>query len=198
MATTIQDGTGTGNQLKVNHHNRLLAESVTLTSEESSISTGDGYQISSGNVTFTAPSSSAILYIKNSEERDFVIDAATLTLGTAVGATATADWLFEVLRNPSAGTIINNAVSAISINANHGSANTTVGLDYKGVQGGSLTDGIGVDQLLKQSVTSYPLRISRRLPKGTSIGFRITPPAGTTSATCELITHWWYDENTHL
>lgn len=197
MATTIQDGTGTGQMLKINHHNRLLSEAVILTNEDHSIAVGNGYQISTNLVTFTGANASAIMFTKNNDDRDFVLDRAVLVLGTAVGATATADWTMEVLRNPTAGTIVTNALGAMISNSNHGSANTPDGLFYKGIESDTLTDGMGVTQPLKQSNDIVGLHIGRRLPKGTSIGFRITPPAGTTSATCNIIAHWWYDENTH-
>jgi len=118
-----------------------------------------------------------------------------LILGSAVGATATADWTVQVLRNPTGGTIIDNAVAAGISNSNHGSANIPTGLNYKGVESDTFTDGTGAAQPIKQSIDRIILPLGRRLPKGTSIGFRVTPPAGTTSATVLIVTHWWYDED---
>ena len=95
MATIIQDGTGTGDRLRVTPFNRILAQSVNITEEDDAISRGDGYQIASGVITFTAPSASAVLYTKNDDDRDFVLDRAVLILGSAVGATSTDDWTFK-------------------------------------------------------------------------------------------------------
>lgn len=196
MATIIQDGTGTGDRLRITPFNRLLAQSVTITEEDDAISRGEGYQIASGPVSFTSSTASSILYTKNDDDRDFVIDRCVLILGSAVGAGTTDDWTFQVLRNPTAGTLIDNAVAAGISNSNHGSANIPTGLNYKGVQGDTLTDGTGAAQPIKQSIDRIILPLGRRLPKGTSIGFKLTPPAGTTSATALVVTHWWYDEDT--
>lgn len=196
MATIIQDGTGTGDRLRVTSFNRLLAQSVTITEEDDAIQRGEGYQIASGPVSFTSSTASSILYTKNDDDRDFVIDRCVLILGSAVGAGTTDDWTFQVLRNPTAGTLIDNAVTAGISNSNHGSANIPAGLNYKGVQGDTLTDGTGAAQPIKQSIDRIILPLGRRLPKGTSIGFKLTPPTGTTSATALVVTHWWYDEDT--
>ena len=196
MATIIQDGTGTGDRLRITPFNRLLAQSVTITEEDDAISRGEGYQIASGPVSFTSSTASSILYTKNDDDRDFVIDRCVLILGSAVGAGTTDDWTFQVLRNPTAGTLIDNAVTAGISNSNHGSANIPTGLNYKGVQGDTLTDGTGAAQPIKQSIDRIILPLGRRLPKGTSIGFKLTPPTGTTSATALVVTHWWYDEDT--
>jgi hypothetical protein len=195
MATIIQDGTGTGDRLRVTPFNRMLVQSVVITEEDDAISRGDGYQIASGPVTFTGANQTAVLYTKNDDDRDFVLDRAVLILGSAVGATATADWTVQVLRNPTGGTIIDNAVAAGISNSNHGSANIPTGLNYKGVESDTFTDGTGAPQPIKQSIDRIILPLGRRLPKGTSIGFRVTPPAGTTSATVLIVTHWWYDED---
>ncbi len=195
MATIIQDGTGTGDRLRITPFNRMLAQSVVITEEDDAISRGDGYQIASGPVTFTGANQTAVLYTKNDDDRDFVLDRAVLILGSAVGATATADWTVQVLRNPTGGTIIDNAVAAGISNSNHGSANIPTGLNYKGVESDTFTDGTGAPQPIKQSIDRIILPLGRRLPKGTSIGFRVTPPAGTTSATVLIVTHWWYDED---
>ena len=196
MATIIQDGTGTGDRLRITPFNRLLSQAVIITEEDDAISRGDGYQIASGPVTFTGANASAVLYTKNDDDRDFVLDRAVLILGTAVGATATADWTVQVLRNPTAGTIIDNALAAGISNSNHGSANIPAGLNYKGVESDTFTDGTGAAQPIKQSIDRIILPLGRRLPKGTTIGFRVTPPAGTTAATALIVTHWWYDEDT--
>ena len=196
MATIIQDGTGTGDRLRITPFNRMLSQAVIITEEDDAISRGDGYQIASGPVTFTGANASAVLYTKNDDDRDFVLDRAVLILGTAVGATATADWTVQVLRNPTAGTIITNELEAGVSNSNHGSANIPSGLNYKGVESDTFTDGTGAAQPIKQSIDRIILPLGRRLPKGTTIGFRVTPPAGTTAATALIVTHWWYDEDT--
>tara|TARA_B110000503_G_C7093642_1_gene390533 strand:+ start:832 stop:1434 length:603 start_codon:yes stop_codon:yes gene_type:complete len=195
MATTIQDGTGTKLKLKVTNKNRALVQSVTITEEDNAITTGQGYQIASGPVTFTAATETGILYIKNNDERDFVLDRAVLVLGSAIGAAADQDWTFTVLRNPTEGTTITNELAAGVSNSNHGSANVPSTTNYKGLEGYTLTNGSGAGQPIKQTIDRIILPLGRRLPKGSSIGFRITPPTGVTLTKALVVTHWWYDES---
>ena len=196
MATTIQDGTGTKLKLKITNANRALVQAVTISEEDDAITRGEGYQIASGPVTFTAATATGILYVKNNDDRDFVLDRCVLILGTAVGAASDQDWTFTVLRNPTAGTTITNALSAGVSNSNHGSANTPNADSYKGLEGYTLTNGTGAPQPIKQSIDRIILPLGRRLPKGTSIGFRITPPTGVTSTKALVVLHFWYDDTT--
>lgn len=196
MSTNIQDGTGTKRKLRVTGENRALVQAVIITEEDNAIVRGDGYQIASTPVSFTGANKTAVLYTKNDDARDFVLDRAVLILGSAVSASADQDWTFQVLRNPTSGSIIDNAVSAGISNSNHGSANTPNGLNYKGVEGDTFVDGGGAPQKIKQSIDRIILPLGRRLPKGTSIGFNLTPPVGTQSAQALVVTHWWYDNDT--
>jgi len=196
MATTIQDGTGTKLKLKVTNANRALVQAVTISEEDDAITRGEGYQIASGPVSFTAATATGILYVKNNDDRDFVLDRCVLILGSAIGASSDQDWTFTVLRNPTAGTTITNALSAGVSNSNHGSANTPNADSYKGLEGYTLTNGTGAPQPIKQSIDRIILPLGRRLPKGTSIGFRITPPTGVTSTKALVVLHFWYDDTT--
>jgi len=196
MSTTIQDGTGTKTKLRITNANRALVQAVTITEEDDAIVRGEGYQIASGTVSFTGATTTGVLYIKNNDDRDFVLDRCVLILGSAVGASSDQDWTFTVLRNPSAGTTITNQLNAGVSNSNHGSNNTPNAISYRGVEGDTITDGGGAAQPIKQSIDRIILPLGRRLPKGTSIGFRITPPTGVTSTKALVVTHWWYDDDT--
>lgn len=196
MSTTIQDGTGTKTKLRITGANRALVQAVTISEEDDAIIRGEGYQIASGTVSFTGATTTGVLYIKNNDDRDFVLDRAVLILGSAVGASSDQDWTFTVLRNPTAGTTITNQLNAGVSNSNHGSNNTPNAISYRGVEGDTITDGGGAAQPIKQSIDRIILPLGRRLPKGTSIGFRITPPTGVTSTKALVVTHWWYDDDT--
>jgi len=196
MATTIQDGTGTKAKLKVTNANRALVQAVTISEEDDAITRGEGYQIASGPISFTAATATGILYVKNNDDRDFVLDRCVLILGSAIGAAADQDWTFTVLRNPTTGTTVTNELGAGVSNSNHGSANTPNADSYKGLEGYTLTDGTGAPQPIKQSIDRIILPLGRRLPKGTTIGFRITPPTGVTSTKALVVLHFWYDDTT--
>jgi hypothetical protein len=196
MATTIQDGTGTKLKLKINAENRAEVQAIILDQEDDAISKGEGYQIASGQVTFTSNSASVILYVKNNANEDFILDRAVLVLGSSSGSLDYEDWTFQVLRNPQAsGSIISNSVSAGISNSNHGSANTPDADCYRGVEGDTIFGGTGAPLPIQktQNRTIFPL--GRRLPKGSSIAFKLTPPTSNLSAKAVLVTHFYYGFN---
>jgi hypothetical protein len=191
----IQDGTGKGYLAKITENNRVAVESVAITAEDDSIRIGEGWQISTGPVSFTGAAQSAILYVKNDGPRNFVLDRAVLILGTSTGGTG--DWTFQVLRNPGQnGTIVTNAVTAGISNSNHGSGLVPDALLYRGVEGDTVdltALGTGAPLPIQQQVNRTVFPLGRQLPTGSSIAFRLTPPSGNTSATAVLVTHWYYD-----
>lgn len=191
--TLINDGSGKGYIAQVSANQRLAVDGVQITGEDDAIRRGEGWQISSTPVSFTGATQSAILYVKNNGSLDLVLDRAVLILGTATGAAAGADWTFQTLRNPTAGTIVDNAVAAGVSNSNHGSSITPDADTYKGVEGDTLTDGSGAALPIQQDQNRTVFPLGRRLPTGSSIGWRLTPPASTTAATAVLVAHFYYD-----
>lgn len=196
MGTTIQDGTGSKIKLKINAENRAEVQAIILDQEDDAIAKGEGYQIATGSITFTGSSASAILYVRNDDDIDFILDRAVLVLGSSSGATSTEDWTFQVLRNPlAAGTIISNAVNAGISNSNHGSANVPSAITYKGVEGDTIIGGTGAPLPIQQQSNRTVFPLGRRLPKGSSIAFKLTPPASNVNAKAVLVTHFYYGFN---
>lgn len=195
MSTILRDGSGKSYLVKVTQNNRLTTESVTLAAENDAIRIGEGWQIASGSVAFTAATQTAMLYVKNTDERALVLDRAVLILGTATGGTG--DWTFQTLRNPEeSGTLISNAVPAGISNSNHGSALLPSADAYRGVQGDTVDLGglgTGAPLPLQQTSNRTVFPLGRRLELGSSIAWRLTPPTGTTAATAVLVTHFYYD-----
>lgn len=190
MSTQIQDGTGSKRKLKVTSANRALVQSVVISEEDEAIIRGEGYQIVSGTQSFTGSTETGVLYIKNNDDRDFVLDRAVLILGSTNG---TGDWTFQTLRNPTAGTIVDNALAAGISNSNHGSAKQPRALSYRGVEGDTMTDGTGAPLPIQQTQNRTVFPLGRRLPTNTSIGWKLTPPSGNTSTKAVLVTHFYYD-----
>ena len=189
----LRDGKGRGYLAGANAQNRLDTNSVVTDTEDNAIRTGDGWQIASGQVSFTGANESAILYVKNTGASDLVLDRAVLILGTATGAAAGADWSFQTLRNPTTGSIVTNELAAGISNSNHGSSKTPQADAYKGVESDTLTDGTGVALPIQQGENRTVFPLGRRLTTGASIGWKITPPTSTTSATVVLVTHFYVD-----
>ena len=133
-----------------------------------------------------------------------VVDRVVVILGTATGGTG--DWLVQVVRNPTGGTLLTNAVPAGVSNSNHGSSSAYPGNAYRtltpvstgaaGTNYDTLTGGSGAVQPLKPTIDRVILPLGRRLPRGSSLGVNVTPPAGTTAAQALVVAHVFVDEDT--
>lgn len=193
----IEDGTGEGYAAKVAKNNRLATEAVTISAEDNAIRHGRGWQITSGAVAFTGVSSAGLLYIKNTGSVDLVLDRVVLVLGTATGASAGADWSFQTLRNPTTGTLITDETTSGISNSNHGSARTPGAVHYAGTESSTVTNGTGVALPIQQGQNRLTFPLGRRIPLGSSIAWKLTPPTGTTAATVAIVAHV-YDDTTDL
>lgn len=204
----IEDGTGSNRRVRVTAENRLEVDSVGVSGEDNAIRVGEGWQIASagggaGNISFTASQQTAMLYFDNTGDLDIVVDRVVIILGTATGGTG--DWSFRLIRNPTGGTIIDNAVAAGVSNSNHGSAGAYPGVAYRsltpvstGVAGtnyDTLTGGSGAVQPLKQTIDRVILPVGRRIPRGFSLGCTLTPPTGTTAASALVVAHVYIDRD---
>jgi hypothetical protein len=194
----IEDGLGTGLRAQVNAKNRLVTESVTFDREDDAISSGVGYQLTSGQVAYTNTSAGVpvgVFYMKNLEAVDVVLDRVVLMIGTATGATG--DWFHRIIRNPTGGSLIGNAVPGGISNSNHGSANILNGGDfiYKGIETDDVTGGTGVPLPIQIQSNRILFPIGRRIPKNSSFAIEITPPAGISAAISVTVCHVFVDVN---
>ena len=127
--------------------------------------------------------SSAMLILKNDDDRFLLIDRISISSGTPTVAGGLLQ--FEIIRNPTAMTS-GSGTDASILNTNFGSSKTLSSTSEAGLEGATL-DGIATGPLnvvpegLKESITNI------LLPKGASIGFTITPPVGNTSQAFKVI-----------
>ncbi len=187
MDGIIKDGTGAGYVAKVDSENHLHTFAVTQTLQEWHAIQGDGYNVNTGNITLTNASASAVYYLKNNEDRDIIITSLVYLIDDSTGGTAALKC--DVDRNPTGGTIVDTATASAPVNRNHGSAKTLTVDSYSGAQGNTLTgaDASGYISSLIQPGSRAALAIgSIVLPKGASMGVRITPPTGNTSVTIQF------------
>ena len=94
-----------------------------------------------------------------------------------------------ILRNPTAGTIVSNAVAApVEINKNFGSSLSLTVDAYKGADGYTFTDGdVAYRSLLSSAARTYVISTGNIvLPTGTSIGVKITPQTSNSSMDVQL------------
>ncbi len=188
----IEDGTGTGNNTRVDKNNRAHVRSVTTSENESANKAGRAYNINTGAITLTSGSESAIMYVKNNESTDLHVTSIAVGLGPSTGGDSSEIPTITVVRNPTAGTVVSDA-SAVSINSNrnYGSSDTLTADAYKGAEGKTLTNG--TDHLLFFQAANGRLfaTIDEVIPKGSSIGIKVDPQASNTSMKCyaALICH---------
>lgn len=184
MVTTIQGDSGVGgqynagvttdNQLKTFSVGRDVATQINLE--------GDSYNINTGLITLTNATDTPVLYLKNNELRDLLITAIAVGMQDSTGGSGLAQ--ITVVRNPTEGTIVSDATNVdINSNRNYGSSNTLSDDVYKGATGSTMTNGTDHIIFLQGDSGRLFASVDEVLPKGTSIGVKITPPAGNTSLT---------------
>lgn len=190
MATTIKDGTGTGNQARITKNNRLSVDSIT---EEravfNSINIGKTFVISTDYITFTGSTGVeyGLVYIKNNS--DLVMNIHHIKIYSDLAGDFTK---VKVYRNPTGGTLISGANLASIANLNFGSAEEFEGLAYEGT-GGTLTvtggeifsryySGVGNQQALMNMWNG-----ALSMPKGSSIAIAVEPDNTIVDTiTCEI------------
>lgn len=187
MPDSIRDGAGKGNMAKVNANQRLYTQTVQKSAALNANENGDAYNINTGVITLTNAADTPVLYLKNNETQDLVVEAVAIGLGPTTGGTG--GWIKGTfVRNPTTGTIISSTPTDVDINSNrnYGSTNTLTADAYKGATGDTMTDGddhiiLNLGQGSTTSSTRSFVTINEILPKGTSFGVKIDPQASNTS-----------------
>jgi len=189
----INDGTGKGYAQKVNSNNQAYTFTVTEDEAQAANALGNAFNINTGAVALTGTSESALLYFKNDEsavsgESDYVITSIIIGIGTR-SATVTDAAAITILRNPTAGTIVDNAsAAAMKSNSNFGSSNElSDSLVYKGANGYTFTDGTD-HALIYMTDGRMAAPVNIELPKGASVGVKIDlNTSGGANVYCALI-----------
>jgi len=182
MATIIKDGTGTGQTVSVTKNNRLMTAGANLTLTELATETGDSYNLNTGTIALSSTNESALLYIKNQEDGDLLVDAIIVNIKDFVGTNGQPT--LKVYRNATAGTLISNATSAIQSNRNYGSSKTLASDIYQGVEGDTISGQDAIVEIFLPTTAAITLNILSTLvilPKGATLGISYTPPSGMTS-----------------
>lgn len=187
MSTKLQDGTGKGYTQKVDSDNRAWVNSVSTQSEENASRSGLSYNINTGIITLTNATKTPVLYVRNNEEYDLIISAFIFQTGASTGGSG--NILVDLIRNPTTGTIVSNATAVeMNVNRNFGSTRAFSANVYKGATGSTMTDGSKfIESILPTATQRVVISVGAIvIPKGSSIGLNITPPAGNTSMAVEF------------
>ena len=183
----IKDGTGSGKSAKVNVDNRLLTDTVQMSTAAQASRLGDSYNINTGDITLTSAAESAVLYVKNNEDRDLIITTIIFLIGNSTNGSG--DLIASVFANTTVGTVVDDASDVeMKHNKNFGSNQTLTADAYKGAQGKTLTDGtVAFRSRLNGASKQYSIGTGDIIiPKGGSIGVKITPQTGNTSVTLQV------------
>lgn len=182
MSVILTDGTGDGHTAKVTSNNSLKIAGVTLSLMQLATETGDTYNIRSTTIGLTSTGESGILYVKNNENTNLLLESFVVSIKDYVGTDGHP--ILKIYRNPTGGTVISTDADGQTINRNYGSNKTLLADTLKGAEGKTFT---GEDSLLEVILPSTSASTDRVfnlvvvLQKGSSIGLSYTPPAGVTT-----------------
>lgn len=184
----IKDGTGSGKTVKVDSENRLNTNAITFQRREEQSLSGQTFNINTGLINLTSDNKTALLYvINNNTNKNMIVSKIVYLFGSP--ANGTGDSLVTVLRNPTTGSIITNAVQAeIITNRNFGSSEI-IGADvYKGADTYTFNDGEKIiESIYSNGATRSAIDVGNVIiPKSKSLGVEYTPPTGTTSQNVEI------------
>ena len=183
MATQLIDGTGSKRKAKITQNNELLTDSIVKSSRDQQALDGEAYIVGSGFVTLTSDLPSAILYFKNDGQDDLIITRFLVGVRSSVGATTTENHVRGIIYKNPTGMTSGTGLDLSINNINFGSSNTIdstseIGQEAAALVGGSpyLATVAPVEQLTSEEAATI-------LPRGTSIGVLVIPPAGNSTGT---------------
>ncbi len=177
----IKNGRGVGNYAEVDSDGRLVTLSTTQTDVTSIVQNGRGFVVSTGIITLTDDSESAILYALINENSDVLITDLTYQFGPSTGGSNPA--LVNQYVAITGGTLVTDADPAAVGNYNTGSnvSLDTATLNYKGDQGKTVTGiSIGSD-LVNVGGPQHIVEGGIIVTKGSNIALTVTPPTGNTN-----------------
>lgn len=145
----IKDGTGGGKSAKVGSDNRLQVKAVSIpVSANIAEDNKQTYILASDFISLTTTGSfNALMYIKNTSTAMNLHIEVIRTCSDTAGTVQ-----LRLLKNPTAGTIVNDENASDKVNSNFGSSNQFTGLSYSASgDGKTFTDGTQASQFINNS-----------------------------------------------
>jgi len=180
----IESGGVASNKAIVDIDGRLYVQSHTETTGVAHARLGHAYNINTGDINVSNATKLTLLYLKNTGTKDIVIEAFIYLTGNSTSGTATTDFLYTAMVNPTAGDIITNANDvATNTNRRIGDSNLLTALAYKGAVGETAVSG-GTDLFGTRLASSgrQAIPFTAVLPKAQSVAVDFT--AKTSNSAC--------------
>jgi hypothetical protein len=174
----IQDGTGTGNRVKVSG-NRIFGHTITESEGVHAAEQGDAYNLNTGTIGLTSSTASSVFYLKNNESRDLIVEALAVGIGSA--GTTTDSSVITIIRNPTS--VSYSTAVDMNANRNFGSSKTLTADAYKGAEAATTTGGTDAVQFYQSAGGRLFAPIDLVLTKGDSFAVEIdtNTSSGTTN-----------------
>ena len=185
----IDDGTGSGNRVRIDSDNRMATSSITETQSAHNTELGNKFNLNTGCITLTSAAKTTVMYLKNNECSPIFINTLIYNLGaTACGS---GDVVVDWVRNPTAGDIITNANNVcVNSNLNYGSSETLSADVFKGATGETVVSDGTKSGSTRSSINATRITVPLDaiiLNKGDSLAIDYTPPTGNTSQITQFI-----------
>lgn len=188
MATLEDKATGITAAVTSDRHLEVNARTYPVPDREAIA--GNSYNFNTGSITLTnASTANGICYLKNTatDGSVYIITAFFYLMGNSTGGTGDGRW--EILRNPSTGTLIESTpTTQAPVNRNFGSGKVLTGDFYKaGASGDTITNGtVAIESLLSSPAGRVTITVGAVvLNPGDSVGMRYTTQASNTSQAVE-------------
>ena len=143
--------------------------------------------MNTGDITITNATTTTVFYLRNDNDHPVFITSFFYNLGATTSGTG--DIIMDIIKNPLAGDIIDNA-NPVEMNSNQNFGVTTefLGGVYKGATGETVVDGSKT--ISTRSVTNTGRIVivlgAMVLAKGSSVAVNYTPPTSNTSQTIQV------------
>lgn len=191
MAQIYNAASGAQYGMKIDANQRAHVQSVMETESQHATEVGQGYNINTGKIALTTSTASGVLYFKNNETQDMIVEKLIFGIGSAGTTTDMSE--VTIIKNPTTGTLISGATAVdINENRNFGSSLTlSDSLAYKGAEGNTVTDGTDTLYIFAPPGSRQVITIDLTLTKGDSMGVTIdsNTSSGTTNVYCALVCH---------
>ena len=179
MAEIIKDGR-TGDTAKVDIHNRIHTQSLSVSAVLHEHLESNAYDVSTATpVNLTDSAHSALLYVKNLGDADLIVDTIFIDTGPSTNGVGSGTLHWHL--NPTGGTIVDDAIEAQRLSRRIGSpVNLSVNA-YKATTGGKLFSGGDRIEFPVPPSVGIPFQKPFIIPKGQSFGVAYVPPPSNTS-----------------